>query len=287
MNNDMIMYGYGEGPELELGPSEELLPDDTFAEMWWAQHSYIYDDDSAVTSTSYDTISELLWVGRQSGRVTSYLAQSNANPAEKYSSFKVAEDPVLEVVPMYRAVVAVAQEAIKIYTTGGALLSKYLPFPTQDDSTPARTFSCAHLLQEYSSESGFVPTNIIAGSSDSYLSVFDISTGGHPVSMFHVEVPTTRIQSTPLYVGVAGSDGKVRLMDGGLRSEHVIHTLAAHSGSVLEMSMPYDGFHLVTCGMSGRAINPYDAKSPIIVSAAPLVHSTAHTTERMHFYLHD
>ena len=55
-------------------------------------------------------------------------------------------------------------------------------------------------------------------------------------------------------------------MDGQLRSQHVIHSLAAHSGSLLDISLPFDGYYLATCGMSGRAINPYDPKSPFIVS---------------------
>ena len=57
-------------------------------------------------------------------------------------------------------------------------------------------------------------------------------------------------------------------MDGQLRSQHIIHTLPAHSGTVLDMSLPFDSYYLATCGMSGRAINPYDAKSPFIVSFA-------------------
>ena len=54
-------------------------------------------------------------------------------------------------------------------------------------------------------------------------------------------------------------------MDGQLRSPHVIHSLSAHSGSVLDMCLPFDGYYMATCGLSGRAINPYDPSSPFIV----------------------
>ena len=37
-------------------------------------------------------------------------------------------------------------------------------------------------------------------------------------------------------------------------------------GSVLDMCVSYDVPTLVTCGLNGRAINPYDPKSPFIVS---------------------
>jgi hypothetical protein len=46
----------------------------------------------------------------------------------------------------------------------------------------------------------------------------------------------------------------------------VTQLIEAHTGSIIDVCMQGDGYSLITCGTSKRAINPYDPKSPFHVS---------------------
>lgn len=70
---------------------------------------------------------------------------------------------------------------------------------------------------------------------------------------------------------VAGQDGKLRLLDGRLRSQAVLHTLDAHSGPVHDMAVSPDGLTLITCGTIGRPVNPADPKGPVKNTQDPIV----------------
>ena len=62
---------------------------------------------------------------------------------------------------------------------------------------------------------------------------------------------------------MAGQDGKLRLLDGRLRSQVVLHTLHAHNGPVHDVAVSPDGFMLATCGTNVRLVNPGDPKGPV------------------------
>lgn len=216
MNNDDAMYGFvpdtGHGPHGgHPGMQDEL--DLEFAEMSWAPLSCLFDDDSSsVTATGYDHHTELLWTAHASGRLTSYLAHPGRQPSNadmvKYSSFLAGRSPITAVLPMYQGLVSVAQHAVMMHTAGGAGLATYQPFVAHGGDAPPADFTCAHFLQNYS-DGGFVPSSIIAGTTNQYLNIYDLATPGPPVSMFDVEAPTVKLQSTQVYIAVAGGDGKV------------------------------------------------------------------------------
>ena len=214
MNNDAL-HGFGRDGGLDPhgchpGVQEEL--DHEFSEMSWAPLSCLFDDDSSsVTATGYDHHSELLWTAHASGRLTSYIThperQSSTSDMDKYSSFLGGGSPITAVLPMYQSVVTVAQHAVKMHTSGGADLATYEPFVANGGDTPP-DFTCAHFFQNYS-DGGFIPSSIIAGTTNQYLNIYDLAISGPPVSMFDVEAPTVKLQSTQLYIAVAGGDGKV------------------------------------------------------------------------------
>lgn len=269
------MYRYGVSRH-QHGEIPQPLPEEQEGECpdpSWVQHSCLFDEQSsAVTAVAYDGFAEMLWTAHASGRLTSYVDQtSSSDQMEKYSSFSVADSPVINVYPaLFGTVMSVSATSIKMHTIGGARLGEFVNYDPSNQSEPTPDFTAAHVLQNHG-ETDSTPLALIAGTSSRYLNIYDLNIPGPPLSLFDVEAPTVKVQSSPLYVAVAGSDGMVRLMDVQLRSQHVIHTLPAHSGSVLDLSLPVNSYYMATCGMSGRAINPYDPKSPYIYSPDPVV----------------
>ncbi len=233
-----------------------------FEEMGWGELEPILEDDSPVSALHYDDAFNVLWVGRQSGRVTANISVNMGYNTDRYSSFMSSSDPILEILSFDRSVITVSESQLKFHSYGGLPLSTIIP-PYEDESV---RFSCGHFLRDYEDLQYSAPWSIIAGTNGNFVNVFD-AMRADAVLAYDVEVPTVRIQSNQLYVAVAGSDGMLRLLDGRLRTQHIIHTLPAHTCSITDMVLEENGYTLATCGMTGRAINPYDPKSPFIVSA--------------------
>lgn len=195
-----------------------------FSEMWWAHHSSLYEEDnSSVTATCYDMHTEMLWTGHASGRLTGYAGHEtgadNANAAgmgglDKYSSVHVADTPILELLPMYHGVLSVSRNEVRMHTSGGCGLARYSPYDPSGNngisqSNGVADFTSAHFLLDYAEEAGFVPSSLMTGTSSQYMNIYDLSVSGPPVSMFNVEAPVVKLQSSQLYVAVGGGDGKV------------------------------------------------------------------------------
>jgi WD40 repeat protein len=254
-----IPYDYPVGME-----SDGMMQQPSFMDNCWVEHSCWSEVDAdEICALQYDEAFELLWSGSASGRVTSFIPSSPYESYQKYSSFRVAESPVLDILPCYRNILSVTSDVLRMHTIGGAPLLNYNKPTTGSDSFQ---FTSASYLRDYTQEQ-CPPVNVLAGTSTNILSVFDLSYG-QPVGLFNVETASVKVKSNNTYVATAGNDGRVRLLDGGLRTQHIIHTLTAHTGSILDVALQTDGYYLITCGMSGRALNPYDPKSPIIVSIA-------------------
>ena len=234
-----------------------------FIEMGWVEKSCVVDDESCVTCASFHDSHELLWVGNETGRITSYSSTAmHGSTSEKYSSFKASDDPIFDIVSFDKAVASLTCSAIRFHSLGGLPLSR-IDNPYSEGSCQ---FTCMHLYRNFGESQYNVPSGIIAGTNTAYLNVFSEMRNGCPVLEFNVEAPTVRIQSNQSYIAVAGNDGNLRLLDGRLRTQHIIHTLPSHSGSILDIILDKDEYLLATCGMSGRAINPYDPNSPFLVS---------------------
>lgn len=269
MNNNA--YG-GDGSQ-DMYPNEAPIPmmgasgvgvgagADFDTDMGWGEHSVMYPiEQASSTVLQFDDAVEVLWCGDSSGRITAHQLLSGGYEMDRYASFKVSESPVLDLLPMYESIASVTEKSIRVHSRGGMPLAT---FDMLGDNSEF-TFTCGNVVK-YATESGHIPLSILAGTSTQYVNIYDAATAS-ALGSFDTECPTVRMSSNAYYVAVAGSDGKVRLMDPRLRSPHVIHTLAAHTGSITDMVLDTDGFSLATCGMNGRALNPYDPKSPIIVS---------------------
>jgi hypothetical protein len=230
------------------------------ADMGWGEHSVVYPiEQAATTALQFDDAVEVLWCGDSSGRITAHQLLSGGYEMERYASFKVAECPVLELLPMYESVASVTERSVRVHSRGGVPLATFDILADNSDFT----FTCGNVVK-YATESGHIPLSILAGTSTQYVNIYDAATAS-AIGSFDAECPTVRISSNSYYVAVAGSDGKIRLMDSRLRSPHVIHTVVAHTGAITDMVLDAEGYSLATCGMNGRALNPYDPKSPIMV----------------------
>jgi hypothetical protein len=233
---------------------------DLDADMSWGEHSVLYPiEQAATTALQFDDAVEMLWCGDSSGRITAHQLLSGGYEMDRYASFKVAECPVLELLPMYESIASVTERSVRVHSRGGVPLATFDLLGDDSDFT----FTCGNVVK-YAAESGHIPISILAGTSTQYVNIYDAATAS-ALGSFDAEYPTVRISSNAYYVAVAGSDGKVRLMDPRLRSPHVIHTIVAHTGSITDMVLDTEGYSLATCGMNGRALNPYDPKSPIMV----------------------
>ena len=93
-------------------------------------------------------------------------------------------------------------------------------------------------------------------------------TMAEPLMMYDVVSPVISVQNNGHVIAVAGVDGNIRLIDGKLRSNKIIATIEAHTGSISDMHLQANGTgagdmrNLITCGLSKRVINPYDTNSP-------------------------
>jgi hypothetical protein len=239
----------------------------------WADYSSLYEDGSAITAVEFDGNYDMVWMGHASGRVAGYsfgadvLEEVQPPSLNRYCSFPSA-DAISQLLPNHSTVMAVGQSSIKIHSQGGVCLgSMKISGCTATDGGPQRgTFTCADLVRDASmarSSPGYVASSVIAGTSDKGAYLFDLSQGLHqPLLMYNLQQPTVKMLSTGLFLIAAGSDGSLRLLDGGFRSNRITKTLEAHSGSIRDMAVSEDGFTLLTCGTSKRALNPYDTKSP-------------------------
>ena len=196
-------------PQPELSQDGVASESADFAEMGWAQLNCFFDDDgSRATGVCYDAHSDILWTGHSSGRVTSYMHMPGAGEGfTKFSSFQSSRSPVVEVQPMYRGILACFQQKLQMNDTGGVPLATFQPYDEGGDQSSG-DFSAIHFMQTLS-HSGVSPSSILAGTSTHFLNVYDINMSGPPVGVFDVGAPVSKVQSSPLYVAVSGTDGKV------------------------------------------------------------------------------
>ena len=112
------------------------------------------------------------------------------------------------------------------------------------------------------------PSHLLAGTSGAYSYIYDLNSLSKPIFAYNTVAATICCKTNDggLYIAVGGADGKIRLLDGKLRTNNILHTLDGYSGIVNDIAVETDGVNLFSCGMSGRSINPYDPTSPTSVS---------------------
>jgi WD40 repeat protein len=289
--------GYEQQEELEVPILQEGQ---------WSEHSTIaspsmYDSrksrdqvSHSVVSLQYDPYREVLWSGYESGRTSSYKVNTltshewrsaEVDPIQRYSSFLSSGEKNCQIIPINEFVLSVGEKGIRMHSDGGMNIGKFKAPELCDDeamgvSSSTGSFSCATLFRppgQLMTSDDIGPTHIIAGTNSRFVHGYDLrmlnNIGAEPMVSFDTQAPTTCIQnsSSGLNIICGGSDGKIRLLDGRLRSQRIQHTLDAHSGPLLDMCVQPDGIMMMTCGLIGRAVNPHDKKSPVNYVADPLV----------------
>ena len=294
--------GYGYGEELHDGGEQGMQEEEVYdavgppPEGMWVEHSTLAYSNRAVTVLEYDSNLEALWAGYDDGRVSAFAMTRtsvagadgaedyDALQPERYSSFVSSEDgvasPIVQLVPLASCVASVSRTSIRMHTLGGLTLVRLgtVPQPTEAAATTTPTevtFTCATALrpsQALLTAGNVGPTHIVAGTSASVAYAYDLEAyAGEPLLEYDVGSAATCVRASDTHLAVAGMDGKVRLLDSRLRSKAVQHTLDAHSGPIKDLCLQPDGFTMLTCGVIGRPVNPYDPKSPVNYVPDPLV----------------
>eukprot|EP01041_Mallomonas_annulata_P010849 gene10849-22643_t len=265
----MEEYNYYEDPfngEGSYGASDEVINEGS-----WGVKNRMQEDLEVITSMSYDVQHELLWVGNSAGRVTSYMIKDKM---QRYSSFFISHTTVPSILTTDKSVISITERNIRMHSIGGLGIATYhAPIPS-GDINDAPLLTSGILMRPsgaLATSSNDGPTHIIVGTSASPAYCYDMLSTESPVVEYDMGASTTCCSSSGLYIAMGGGDGKIRLLDGRLRMKKVSHVLDAHTGIVNDVAVQVDDVTLVSCGMSGRAINPYDPTSPITYSSDHIV----------------
>lgn len=238
----------------------------------------------------------MLWSGYESGRTSSYKVNTltsqewrsvHVDPIQRYSSFQASEEKNCQIIPLNEYVLSVCEKSIRMHSDGGIYIGKFKAPELCNDvsigvSSSTGSFSCATLFRSpnhlmTSDDIDIGPTHIIAGTNSRYVHGYDLrhinAIGADPIVSFDTQAPTTCIQTSAsgLHIICGGNDGKIRLLDGRLKTQRIQHTLEAHSGPLLDMCVQPDGVMMMTCGLISRAVNKFDKNSPFTYIADPLV----------------
>ena len=267
--------------------------DDSNDRLWVENCSLNYNNRSVLV-LKYDSDMEMLWSGYDDGRVSSFVMRSETSNIEvsyevlqsyRYSSFLTNElnEPVIQLIPLRSYIVSVCLSSIRIHTIGGLPLGKICNAPTimpdihllNDDSIMYATFTCAVGIrpsQSLVTADNVGPTHIIAGTSYNTSYAFDINImNGNPLIEYDIGSPAVIVQASDTHIAIACFDGKIRFLDTRLRNSTILYVLEAHSGPIRDICLHPDGVTILTCGLIGRPINPYDPKSPVNYVSDPLV----------------
>jgi len=248
----------------QYGVSEEIIQGNQ-----WMDYSSFIDDDGGISCISFDDTHELIWTGRDSGRITSYL-HSTGPEIVKYSSFMACKSPIVELLPSQQNILSMSADGIHMHAKGGLKLFSVNPSILENDGSNI-SLTCGVIFEL---SGGLVRGHdqyLFSGTSSNSSYVYDLNNTGAPLVTYDLEAGANCARSSVTFLTVGCADGKIRLLDPSLRSNAIQHTLDAHTGKVSCVSMLLDGTTMISCGLSGRPLNPYDSKSPITYHPDPLV----------------
>ena len=181
---------------------------------------------------------------------------------------------VPQVITLPSCVLSVSMSAIQMHTVGGLFTGKFCTAPTgmtEEGEEAFHSFTCAAALRPPGAlvtADSVGDTHILVGTSSNFAYMYDINVlDGDPLLVYDVCCPTVCVRASEAHLAVAGTDGKVRLLDSRLRNMNVTHTFDAHTGPVRDLCLQPDGVTMLTCGMVSRPVNPFDPKSPVNVSS--------------------
>jgi WD40 repeat protein len=241
----------------------------------WNDLNIFNEEGFSVTSLKYDEYLELLWVGYENGRISSYSPLTGNEQC--YSSFCGHKSSVLDMISLPSCIVSVSESAVSVHSSGGIQQHKFAIIEQNEESyqhTCAVSFQPSGGLVHSQSYS-----NVFVGNSHDYAYVYDLNNTTSPINKYNIHASTICAQASITFIAVGGGDGRIRLLDPSFRSREVQHILEGHTGTVSSLSFHKNGMNILSCGYKSRAINPYDPNSPVTVST---VMYTIHT--RLYIY---
>jgi len=201
-------------------------PDSTFQ----AFSQQVGDGGVGISALAFDTKEDLLWMGNQSGHVTSYYGPH----LQKYTSFQVHNsEGIRSVMSCDMGVLALSQTSLRCQMRRG------IPVFTHTSSSMTEMQCMLH----YPS----MPTSILMGGIQDKLIVLDLEKVKETQTM-DTGGSCAVLRQHGRFLGCGDTSGKIQLRDP--LNMKVCHTLDTHSGTLSDFDM--NGHHLVTCGFARR-----------------------------------
>ncbi|XP_043674090.1 PAN2-PAN3 deadenylation complex catalytic subunit PAN2 isoform X2 [Vespula pensylvanica] len=250
-------------PGDEYVPASEQFGEEFIGAEFHETRTLLADggDRFGVSTATFDTIEELMWMGNQGGHVTSYYGSG----VQKYTSFQVhATQEVRQIHPLDEGILVLTQSILRCQLRRG------IPIFTHTSSNMV-DMQC--MLQ-------ISPTRMLMGGHQEKLIDFNL-TRGKETGLVHVGENGCAILRQHNRLICAGNPaGRIDLRDPNTLS--IEHTFDTHSGSLSDFDV--QGNYLVTCGFSNsrqgltvdRFLMAYDlrqmrALSPVTTLVYPLL----------------
>ncbi|XP_034178278.2 PAN2-PAN3 deadenylation complex catalytic subunit PAN2 isoform X1 [Osmia lignaria lignaria] len=250
-------------PGDEYVPAAEQFGEDFLGAEFHETRTLLADggDRFGVSTATFDTVEELMWMGNQGGHVTSYYGAG----LQKYTSFQVhSTQEVRHIHPLDEGILVLTQSLLRCQLRRGIPIFTHMS-PNMID------MQC--MLQ-------ISPTRLLMGGHQEKIIDFNL-TRGKETGLVHVGENGCAILRQHSRLICAGNPaGRIDLRDPNTLS--IEHTFDTHSGSLSDFDV--QGNYLVTCGFSNsrqglsvdRFLMAYDlrqmrALSPVTTLVYPLL----------------
>ncbi|USW48021.1 Putative ribonuclease H-like superfamily, exonuclease, RNase T/DNA polymerase III [Septoria linicola] len=212
-----------------------------------------------VSTFSFDTSEELLWVGSDSGKITSFFGPD----LQKYTSYRAhasstsrgasGNAPVRQILFCPKGVVSVSSRSVHFSSRRG-LTQWHISLPDMVDLC-CMTFTSR------------AATEVIVAGRQTQLYRIDVERGVVTETIApSVSVPYTLMRLAGQHICAAAHDGSVHMLD--LKTFAIVHSWKAYAGTVNDMDA--SGDYLLTCGWAQsqhhglaleRLVRVYDLKN--------------------------
>eukprot|EP00949_MAST-11_sp_MAST-11-sp1_P003057 g3057.t1 len=207
----------------------------------------------------FDEAMDLLWVGWESGRISSYLLPQ----LQVYTAVKEDRGPVLDIAAPSWGVISLSANSWRVHTKGclsryGAAFPQTGPAAIVSNKGESASFSC---FSTPTTASQYGSSLIHIGTSAGTLMTYDMMQMHAKSEPWSRQVSEKKVGMTVMEAGNRGlvccgfEDGKIALVDMRMNATSGVSTLvrrefSAHHGAVTSLSA--SGDFLVTCGDSQR-----------------------------------